>query len=372
MKSLFLFFFCWIYLPFSMAAEQDKQLLKVQEKIKNVSSKLSTLKKQEDKAQNKLKHIEQQYGKISQKVRRLGSQLREKKQRIREIQQDIKVQQKWLAGQEKKIAGQVKAAYILGKQEPLKLLLSQEDIGKVSRMMRYYHYFNKDRINQVQQINNSLQLLKGLEKEKQQEVLQVSSLANEQKQKQKTLVQTKYERKQLIKKIKKDSKTQKNNLSKLKRNAKKLKGLVSSLRLEKQRPVGEIKSSLPFRHLKAKMSWPIKGRIIKAFASRRVDSQWNGVLMSAKEGTKVKAIAEGQVIFADWFKGYGLLIIVKHDKDYMSLYAYNQSLYQAKGDWVSAGDVLATVGKSGGRDKPALYFEIRKKNKPINPAKWCR
>lgn len=372
MKVLRLFFFCWIYFPLSLAAEQSTQLLKVQEKIKNVSSKLSTLKKQEGKAQNKLQQLEQQYGEISQKVRHLGLQLKEKKQWIKEVQQDIKVQKKWLADQEKVIAGQVKAAYLLGKQEPLKLLLSQEDIGKASRMMRYYYYFNKDRVNQVQQINNSLQLLTGLEKEKQQELKQVSVLAIEQKKKQKILVQTKYERKQLLRSIKKDFKTQKYKLSKLKKNAQELKGLVNSLRLEKQRPIGEIKSALPFRHLKAKMSWPIKGKIIKYFGNKRGDSQWNGVLMSAKEGTQVKAIAAGQVLFSDWFKGYGLLVIVKHDKDYMSLYAYNQSLYQTKGDWVSAGDVLATVGKSGGRDRPALYFEIRKKNKPVNPAKWCR
>jgi septal ring factor EnvC (AmiA/AmiB activator) len=372
MKALLLFFFCWIYFPFNLFAEQNTRLLKVQEKIKSVSSKLSTLKKQEGKAQNKLKQLERQYGKISQKVRHLALQLREKKQRIKEIQQDIKEQQKWLFGQENYIAGQARAAYILGKQEPLKLLLSQEDIGKVSRMMRYYYYFNKDRVNQVQQINNSLQLLKGLEKEKQQELQRVSELAVEQKQKQKKLVQTKYARKKLLKSIKKDFKTQKYKLSKLKKNAQKLKGLVNTLRLEKQRPVAAVKSVLPFRHLKAKMSWPIKGKIIKYFGNRRVDSRWNGVLMRAKEGTKIKVIAAGQIVYADWFKGYGLLIIVKHDKDYMSLYAYNQSLYQTKGDWVSAGDVVATVGKSGGRDKSALYFEIRKKDKPINPAKWCR
>lgn len=371
MKAFFLVF-CGLYLSVSLAAEQDTQLLKVQEKIKNVSSKLSTLKKQEDKAQNKLKHIEQQYGEILKRVHRLGVQLKEKKQRIKEIKKDISEQEEWLDGQEKQIEGQVKAAYILGKQEPLKLLLSQENIGKASRIMRYYYYFNKDRVNQIQQINNSLQLLKGLEKEKQQELQLVSELAVEQKSKQKTLVKTKYERKQLLKAIKKDFKTQKYKLSKLKKNAQELKGLVNSLRLEKRRPIGDVKSALPFRHLKAKLPWPVKGKIIKYFGSRRADSQWNGVLISAKEGTKVKAIAAGQVVYADWFKGYGLLVIVKHDKDYMSLYAYNESLYQTKGDWVSAGDVVAMVGKSGGRDKPALYFEIRKRDKATNPAKWCR
>jgi septal ring factor EnvC (AmiA/AmiB activator) len=140
-------------------------------------------------------------------------------------------------------------------------------------MMRYYYYFNKDRVNQVQQINNSLQLLTGLEKEKQQELKQVSVLAIEQKKKQKILVQTKYERKQLLRSIKKDFKTQKYKLSKLKKNAQELKGLVNSLRLEKQRPIGEIKSALPFRHLKAKMSWPIKGKIIKYFGNRRYSSE---------------------------------------------------------------------------------------------------
>jgi len=372
MKFILLLFCYWLYLPLGMADEPGKQLVTVQEKIKTAASKLSKLKKQEDKVQNKLKSIERQYGEISQKVHKLGLQLKNKKQRIKEIQQEIQVQKKWQRDQEQYLEGQVKAAHVMGKQEPLKLLLSQEDIARASRMMRYYHYFHEDRVNQVEQINNSLQLLNALKKEKQQELEGFSTLALEQKNKQKKLVKTKYERKRLLKGIKKDFRAQKHQLSKLKKNEEKLKGLFKALQLERQRPIEEIKTSLSFRQLKAKMPWPIKGKIISYFGNRRMDSKWNGVLIAAKEGTKVKAIAAGQVVFSDWFKGYGLLIIVQHDKDYMSLYAFNQSLYKGKDDWVSAGDTLATVGKSGGRDKPALYFEIRKKNTPINPAKWCR
>jgi len=371
-RPIFLFLCCLLYASAGVAGEKNKQLLKVEKEIKSVSSQLSLLKKQENKALHKLKNIEQQYGKISHSVRSLGKQLKQKKQRINEVQQEIKVQKRWLAAQESYLEGQVKAAYVLGRQEPLKLLLSQEDIAKSSRMMRYYLYFNRDRINQVQQINSSLQLLQGLEKEKQAELIQVSELATEQKNKQKSLVQTKQARKKLLKAIKKDFKAQNYQLSKLKKNASKLKGLVNALRAEARRPVAEIKAGLPFNKLKGKMQWPVKKKIIKYFGNKRLGGQWDGVLMRAAEGTKVKAIAAGQVVFAEWFKGYGLLVIVQHDKNYMSLYAYNQSLYQTKGDWISAGDTLATVGKSGGRERAALYFEIRKKNKPVNPAKWCR
>ena len=128
----------------------------------------------------------------------------------------------------------------------------------------------------------------------------------------------------------------------------------------------------PFRELRGKMSWPAKGRLIRRFGQRRsTGMRWQGVLISGREGSAVKAIHHGRVVFADWFRGKGLLIIIDHGDGFMSLYAHNQSLLRETGDWVDTGETIATMGNSGGLQNAALYFEIRQQGKPSNPKKWC-
>ena len=356
-----------------MAAEnQDKELRQVQDKIKTLADNLSRLNKQKGHASSELKRVEQQYGEISRTVRTLNTQVNLKQQRIIEIQQEIQLQNGWLLTQQSHLAEQVKTAYALGRQEQLKLLFNQQDVSRSSRIMTYYQYFNRARLDKLQRINASLQLLTALEQEKQLEKQELAKLVTENKILQEQLALSKAERKQLLVKINHDYKQSSTQLSRLKKNEKKLKQLISALERARQPEIIPDKASRPFVKLKGKLPWPVQGRITKNYGSRRADGKWNGVLIRAKEGRKIKAIAHGQVIFSNWFKGYGLLVIVKHDKNFMSLYAFNQSLYREEGDWVNAGDTIATLGNSGGREKAGLYFEIRKKNRPLNPTKWCK
>ena len=354
------------------AANNDKELRQVQDKIKTLADNLSRLNKQKGHASSELKRVEQQYGEISRTVQALNTQVKQKQQRINEIQQEMQLQNGWLLTQKSQLAEQVKTAYALGRQEQLKLLFNQQDVNRSSRIMTYYQYFNQARIDKLQRINASLQLLAMLEQEKQMEKQELAKLIATNKLLQEQLAQSKTERRQLLAKIKQDYKSKHTQLSRLKKNEKKLKQLISNLDKARQTETVTKIVARSFAKLKGKLPWPVKGKIARSFGSRRSDSKWNGVLIRAKEGNKIKAIAHGQVVFADWFKGYGLLIIVKHDKTFMSLYAFNQSLYREVGDWVNAGDTLATLGNSGGRDKAGLYFEIRKKNKPLNPVKWCK
>jgi len=349
------------------ATDNDQQLRKVQSKIKAVSGNLSRLKKQQGDASSELKHIEKQYGKISQNLARLNKQVTQKQQRINEIHKEIKIQQRWLDTQKSHLSGQIKAAYALGHQEQLKLLFNLNDSSRSSRVMTYYQYFNKARLNKLQHINASLQLLSTLEVEKQLEKQKIAELAQQKNTEKQKLKKSTSQRKSLLKKIKKDYKSKSSQLTKLKKNERQLLGLITALQQAKTPQLPSSFSSLPFSKLKGKLPWPVSGKIIKSF-SRQSD----GVLISAKEGRNVRAVAHGQIVFSNWFKGYGLLVIIKHDKNYMSLYAFNQSLYKEKGTWVEAGEIISTAGKSGGRDKTGLYFEIRKKNKPLNPKKWCK
>jgi len=354
------------------ASDNDKELHQVQSKIKAVSGNLSRLKKQQSDANAELKRIEKQYGGISRTAQQLNEQVKQKQRRINEIRKELKVQNNWLSTQKSHLAGQVKAAYALGRQKELKLLFNQKDGSRSSRIMTYYQYFNNARIDKLQRINNSLELLTSLEQEKQLEMQQVADLMNKNKLQQARLKETSAERKALLVKIKKDYQSNVSQLSRLKKNEQKLKGLITSLQQDLQDTELPEQTNQPFHILKGTLPWPVTGKIIKSFGNQRSDSQWDGVLIKAKEGKQVQAIAHGQVIFSNWFKGYGLLVIIKHDKNYMSLYAFNQSLYKEKGDWVETGDTVATVGKSDGREDASLYFEIRKKDKPLNPKKWCR
>jgi len=366
------------------AVTNDKELRQVQDKIKVIADDLSRLNKQKGHANSELKRIEREYGKISRTAQELNIQASLKQKRINQIQQEIQLQNGWLLTQKEQLAEQVKTAYALGRQEQLKLLFNQQDINRSSRIMTYYRYFNQARLDKLQRINNSLQLLTTLKQDKQQEKQALTKLMADNELLQAKLATSKAERKQLLAKIKQDYKHSSQKLSRLKKNEKQLKRLITALQKSapskttrtkaktKSKTATKSSSAKSFRKLKGKMPWPVKGKVVRSFGSQRSGGKWNGVLLRAKEGTKIKAIAHGQVVFSDWFKGYGLLVIVKHDKNYMSLYAFNQSLYKETGDWVNAGDTLATLGNSGGRDKAGLYFEIRKKNKPLNPKRWCK
>ena len=150
--------------------------------------------------------------------------------------------------------------------------------------------------------------------------------------------------------------------------------LLTKLTLKEQ-PAADFFEDLPsFKKMRGKMSWPVNGSIVQSFGQPKKgqDLRWNGVLITADTGTDVKAINNGRVIFADWFKNLGMLIIIDHGNDYMSLYAHNQSLFKQAGDWVLAGETIASVGDSGGQNQPGLYFEIRQSGKPVNPGLWCK
>ncbi len=373
MRAFWLTFFLCSHTLISVAAsDKNKQLNQVQGNIKSVEKNISQLKKNQDKASSALMRIEQKQGKITHALQALTKQMRQKQQRINEIEQDSQLQNGNLLMQQEQLARQVKSAYALGRQEQLKLLFNQQDSRQSSRMMTYYQYFNRAKLQRLTQINSDIQQLSVLNQQSQLEKQQLAELVSKNKVQQNQLTKSKKERKTILAKINRDYQKNISQLSRLKKNEQQLIRLITSLQQAKREDAQPLAANQPFQHLKGKLPWPVKGKILHSFGSSRSGSRWNGVLIKASEGTEIKAIAQGQVIFSNWLKGYGLLVIVRHDKKYVSLYAYNQSLYKEVGDRVDTGDILATAGSSGGREKAGLYFEIRNKDKPLNPRQWCQ
>jgi septal ring factor EnvC (AmiA/AmiB activator) len=136
---------------------------------------------------------------------------------------------------------------------------------------------------------------------------------------------------------------------------------------------GDLADIQSFAALKGKLPWPLAGRTVVRFGSRRRPSglRWDGLVIAAPLGTEVRAVHRGRVAFSDWLRGFGLLLILDHGDGYMTLYGYNQSLFKEVGEWVETGEPVALAGRSGGRLSPGVYFGIRVHGKPVNPIKWC-
>jgi len=351
---------------------KTKELSGLKAKIKQITKVVKNLKSDRKSLQAELKVIEVSYGESVSRLQSLKRQINQINKDLEKNKQQRKEKQQQIRFQKQSLEKQVKAAYGMGKNEKLKLMLNQQDPALSGRVMVYYDFFNKRRLKKIAAINQDIQVLGDLERQHQQESEQLEQKRVARKQRQLELLGVKKERKSVLMKLNKQVQSKKQQLRRFKQSEKKLAALIGRLQQTKDDfPLNEgvVK---PFGQLKGELPWPVRGRLLKKFGEKRSESRWDGVLIEAKEGQEVKSVARGQVVYADWLRGYGLLTIIKHDKGYMSLYAFNQSLYKTKGDWVEAGSVISSVGLSGGRSKAGLYFGVRKKGKPINPIKWCR
>lgn len=354
-------------------AQAEKELKILKAAISDIQTELqSNLKKQSD-AQQRIQVIDKKLADASKALRNTQLKLKEEKQRLDNLKVEQQEKVALREKQRKKLASQLKSAYIAGRQEYIKLLLNQEDPTKVSRMLEYFRYLNQARIDDIEELQQTLQRLKTIEQEIQTTLVSLSDLEESQKEQQKEQQQLKEQQQIALSELKASYNNQNSRLSKLKRDEEELAKVIRSI--EKTLRQFAPKQSLSgLAKYKKKLQWPAKGSIVYRYGSNKLGNRlkWNGILIGAKEGDTVHAIHHGQVVFSDWLRGYGLLVIVDHGQGYLSLYGQNQALLKSPGDWVEAGEPVATSGGSGGSGEPGLYFEIRYKGKPQNPVRWIK
>ncbi|MGZ4994752.1 MAG: murein hydrolase activator EnvC family protein [Methylobacter sp.] len=401
-KKLFFCFLLSVFVHESNAevSERNGELTEVQSGIQAADQNMQRIQLQKNTLSTQLGEVEKLYGRTAALLRTLQGQVEQKRQNLNKIRQEKQNLQDEVAKQNKELAGQIKAAYAMGQKEQLKLLLNQQDPALSSRMLVYYDYLNKARLAKLAGISESMQHLDRLDKQQQQETELLEKSLEQKKSEQIAAEGVRKRRAELLKQLKSDFSSNEQQIIHLKESENKLKNLVSSLQRSTNDLTFEVEQSkklhkaveepaknLPdskddfsklkgdFSSLKGQLPWPVKGRLSNKFGSARAESTesiWDGVLIDASEGTEIRAITSGKVVFSDWLRGYGLLIIIDHGKGYMTLYAFNQSLYRQVGEWVDAGEVVASVGQSGGRSHSGLYFGIRNKGKPVDPLEWCR
>ncbi len=368
-------------LVYAEGFQTNPQLNKVEADINDVKQDMQRLSEEKNGMEELLADIEKHYGETASSLKTQLIIIEQQRQGIARIQQEIKSYKREIDSLNNELVGQVKAAYLMGQEQRLKLILNQQDPVISSRIMIYFNYINKERLKNLSNKEAAVKLLGQLDQQKKTETELLQQNLEQKKAEQALLDQDRKQRSKLLVKLKQDYSSNEHQLSQLQENEISLKNLMNSLPItdeelavnvsqNKTQVQGNNEFKGDFSTLKSSLPWPIKGRLVQTFGSPRADGQWDGVLIEANEGTEIKAVAEGKVVYAEWLKGYGMLTIIDHGNGYMSLYAFNQSLYKHTGEWIEAGDVIATVGQSGGRNQAGLYFGIRQNNTPLDPEEW--
>jgi len=366
-----------ILAPQSPAADRsakEKQLKSVLVKIQKLKQIIDV--KEDSKSQyiKQLKSIEGKIGEVNRKLRAINKKIKAKKSELAALRETRLKHQRRLSRENDNLAQQVYTAFTLGREERVKLLFSQQDPQKLQRTLVYYQYFSNARVDLINDVQDSIDKIIETERLIQQarQALEKNQQARSLQKKQ--LDKDRGKRKSIISSLDQQLKKQGGNLSRLEDEAAQLQDLINSIqKIFADAPEGDI-SRRAFPELKGKLAWPAKGKLKRLFGRNKPLSnlRWQGVILEAPNGSRVRAISHGRVAFADWLRGLGNLIIIDHGNSYLSLYGHNESLFKSAGEWVETGEVISSIGSSGGQPKPGLYFEIRKRGKPQNPTGWCK
>lgn len=370
---LFLFFAFAIAVS-ADATSNDEKLANLQNKIETIQKELEQDNKQKDLAVYKLKTVEKQIASQITELRSIDNQLNQQQQKLYTLTGKQRNLENQLTGHRDQLRKQMQSSYAMGKQEYVKLLLNQQNPSDIARMVVYYQYFNKSRMERIKAINSGITSLHNISNRVRAQSNQLHKLKSEAVEKKALLDVNHKQRHQLVAALTSQLKTKDQVLNKLLRDEQHLKRLLNQLEHELKDVQLDLTPPKEFISQRGKLPWPTQGKMTARFGSSRHtgDLKWQGVMIQTKAGDAIQAIAYGRVIFADWLRGFGMLMIVDHGKGYMSLYGHNQQLHKKLGDWVQANEIIATAGNTGGQITSSLYFEIRHNGVPQNPTKWCK
>ncbi|WP_299183855.1 peptidoglycan DD-metalloendopeptidase family protein [uncultured Neptuniibacter sp.] len=372
LRSLFTFFLLLLSVSLSAA---DKQGM-TEKQLKKLNSKISTLQSSMRNQEGESRALSQQLRKNEVKIGQLARQIQSLDKQL----SGLGVHAKGLEGKRKKLKSelhkraaliekQIAQQYKMGNQARLRLLLTQRDPETLDRQIRYYDYVNQALQRDMRAYRQKLSELSGTERELTETEQTMVSKRDQLREEVSSLRRTQQQRADTLAKLKQTLSAGDNQLKQLRLDQERLKAILLEIE-ESLNFATLVKTDKSFRQLKGKLPWPLKGRVRQNFGTVTNNISYDGIWIQAKAAASVKAVHHGRVVFSDWLRGYGLVIIIDHGDGYMSLYGYNQSLLLETGDWVGRGDLIATAGNSGGRDQDGLYFAIRYKGKPSNPRRW--
>ena len=368
-----------------------------QDELKDIRSRIEALRKQltesessKAEAADALKDSERAVSETSRKLYQISGQRREVNTSLSRLQSRIRTAEDNIAGEQGTLGRLLYQQYVGGQSDAIKLVLNGEDPNEIARQLHYLSYVSRARAELLASLRENLAELEKLTGETRRKSSELHALQSEETSQMRRLEKEKAERQRVYVKVSDDIEKSRKQLSTLKRDEERLSQLIERLAREAARKSAKKNNKKPgkrianqalpnaesgsgaFRDLKGKLRLPVIGELMNRFGGQRQDSglSWKGLFISAKAGREVKAVAGGQVVYADWLRGFGNLLILDHGDGYMSLYGYNESLLKQVGDEAKAGDTIAAAGNSGGNPDSGLYFELRYHGKPFDPIPW--
>ena len=369
----------------SAAGAKEKELRELRSRIEAMQKRLAGAEETKNEAADALKESERAISDANRELRDLGSQSRVINRRLDELRAESRQGEEALKAQQTMLARLLYQHYLGGRTEPLKLLLNREDPNQIARHLHYFGFISRARAEQIAELRASLAGLKQLARESEQKAAEFAAVTREQRIQRNRLERELRARSQLLARISRDIQRQRREIGTLRRDENRLAKLVESLAklVARSRSQPRLKNELVpdasgdgslFHELKGRLSLPVRGELANRFGSPRSEGGvvWKGLFIAARAGEEVRAIAAGRVVFADWLRGFGNLLIIDHGGAYMSLYGNNEALYKQVGDSIGGGEAVAAVGNSGGNADSGLYFELRHQGKPLDPLAWVK
>jgi septal ring factor EnvC (AmiA/AmiB activator) len=349
---------------------KERELEQVREQISRLKESMDRRAADRDRVTAELQEAEVKIAETRMRLQDLERQRDFSRKKKAQLDASLESKAAELAEETRQLEAQVRAAYTSGEQERIKLMLNQHDPATLGRLMTYYRYLSEYRGDNIETVNARISELNDLREQAAAEERRLAELASARTAELIELNNAQEGRQALLASLNAKIRQEGSEIDRLAAQEEDLARLIAELTsILSDYP---ITSEEPFSDLRGRLTWPVAGNLLHDFGQPRADGRlkWNGVVLAANRGREVRAVYHGRVIFADWLAGMGLLVIVDHGEGYMSLYGYNETTLKIAGDWVAPGDVLATVGDSGGQSRTALYFEIRQGTKPLNPRSW--
>ncbi len=354
-------------------AAAEQQLQQLRQQIKAITAEQRKLDGERSEASKALRAADAQVGDAVRALRRTEAGIATTEIELRDLQVEQARLEAGLSEQREALAALVRSAYALGRHEQLKLLLAQDRMADLARVLAYHRYFQADRQERITGLIDELQALATVAQRIQDQRDVLAAALAQQQADLGALEAQRGERAQVLATLESGFTDRAARLAALGRDEKTVLKLLEQLRDAVADIPRQVDDTRPFAGRRGQLGRPLAGTVLAAFGGKLPDGRGSdGWLVAGTAGAEVRAVAPGRVAFSDWLKGYGLLVIVDHGDGWMSLYAFNDALLKDVGDWVRAGDPLATVGSSGGQGRPALYFELRRNGQPQDPKPWFK
>jgi len=352
--------------------DRKVELQKLKETISAFQQQAAQTKSQHQKELDALKDADRAVGRSKKELRGIEKKLQGSEQRLARLAKQKSEKQKLMSENQLLLAEQIRSAHRLGERQSLRVLLNQQDPQAVSRTMKYFEYFNSARSGEISQAETRIAELINLESEIAKEQADLLPLQEEQRAAIAELNEQRQHQARVVSQLDRQLKDDQTKLNKLLVDRRQLEQLIDQLNKVDIKDDGLLAAE-PFSSRRGKLPWPTSGRLSELYGTAKTGSlTWDGVMISTKVGAPIRAIHSGRVVYADWLRGMGLLIIVDHGDSYLSLYGHNETINKSIGDWVDAKEVIGAAAKSRSRSQAEVYFGIRYKGKSSNPKKWCQ